>query len=190
MNELIGISRGLTADGRLDQSEAEFLQRWLAANSLATNNPVAATLFKRVNDHLADDALDKDEASELLDTLNRFSGGNFELGEMLRSTSLPFDRPMPKVVFEAQDYCFTGTFAFGTRRDCKAQIERLGGSSGRMTSSTDYLVVGIYATESWAHSSYGRKIETAVDYRSRGGKVKIISEKHWVDAMEEARALN
>ena len=44
---------------------------------------------------------------------------------------------------------------------------------------TDYLVIGSYATDSWAHSSWGRKIEKAVEMTNKGHPVKIISEEHW-----------
>ena len=40
IDELIGIARGLTADGKINQTEIEFLQKWLAANSVISDQPV------------------------------------------------------------------------------------------------------------------------------------------------------
>ena len=37
-----------------------------------------------------------------------------------------------------------------------------------LTRTTRYLVIGVYATGSWAHPSFGRKIEKAVDMRAAG----------------------
>jgi hypothetical protein len=49
-----------------------------------------------------------------------------------------------------------------------------------LTSDTGYLVIGVYATDSWAHSTFGRKIEKAVTLRDRGRRIAIVGEQHWV----------
>ena len=53
------------------------------------------------------------------------------------------------------------------------------GTEGSLTRAADYLAIGIYATDSWAHSSFGRKIEKAVEYREKGAGIAIASEEHW-----------
>lgn len=40
IDELIGLARGLAADGRLNRAEVEFLQKWLAANVEISGQPV------------------------------------------------------------------------------------------------------------------------------------------------------
>ena len=179
INELLGLAKGIVADGMVNQKEAEFLQKWLVANVAVKDNPIIATLFKRINEMLEDNNLDDEEARELLDTLHKFSGGDFELGEMQKATRLHFDDPPPSVDFQGRRFCFTGTFAYGSRSDCRKSVENLGGTEGSLTKATDYLVIGIYATDSWAHSSFGRKIEKAVEYREKGTGIAIISEEHW-----------
>jgi NAD-dependent DNA ligase len=180
INELVGLARGLTADGVVNQAEAEYLQKWLVANVDVRDNPVTANLLQRINEMLADKKLDKNEARELFETLEKFSGGQFELGEILKSSSLPLDTPPPEVIFAGKCFCFTGTFAFGSRTDCETKIEKLRGRVGSLTMSTDYLVIGIYATDCWAHSSFGRKIETALEMKGKGVPIKIIGEQHWI----------
>ena len=54
-----------------------------------------------------------------------------------------------------------------------------GGSSGSLTKATDVLVIGMYATESWKHSSFGTKIIKAVDMREDGVPIAIVCEDHW-----------
>ncbi|MGS1017092.1 hypothetical protein [Allosphingosinicella humi] len=39
IDELIGIARGVVADGTLNQAEVEFLQKWLAANAAVSGHP-------------------------------------------------------------------------------------------------------------------------------------------------------
>jgi len=133
---------------------------------------------------LSDNFLDREEQAELMETLTRFSGADIELGEITKSTSLPLDEPAPIINFPGKRFCFTGTFAFGSRRDCKKAVEERGGLYGNLTMSTDYLVLGSYATDSWAHSAFGRKIEKAIQYRDDGRFIKIVSEHHWLGAIE------
>ena len=180
VNELIGLSHGILADGRVDQAEVEYLQKWLIANKAVGENPVIATLFDRVGFMLKDGVLDDQESVELFDTLKRFAGGEWEIGELVKSTTLPLDEPPPLIAFAGRVFCFTGTFAFGTRKDCESAVEERGGApGGNVTNKTDYLVVGAYATDSWIHSSYGRKIESAAEKRAKTGSPCIIGESHW-----------
>lgn len=188
VTELVGLCRGLIADGAVSDGEAKLLQTWLAANAGVTGNPVVCNLLKRISAMLKDGHLDDDEAVELYETLSKFTGGKLELGEVLKSTELPFDEPLPDLKFVGSRYCFTGTFAFGPRKDCDAAVERLGGIPCSLTLKTNYLVVGQYATESWIQSTYGRKIERAVEMKSEGHLIAIVGEAHWVQYLRSDSA--
>jgi NAD-dependent DNA ligase len=183
VNELIGLAHGIIADGTVNQAEAEYLFKWIAANGALTDNPVVSLLYRRVNQILNDGRLDPEEAADLLETLTRFSAGDFEVGEALKATSLPLCDPAPQLAFYGSNFCFTGTFAFGSRRDCEKAVLERGGTPGSLTQKTSYLIVGAYETDSWAHSSYGRKIEKAVGMRSNGIPISIVAENHWVGEM-------
>ncbi len=184
VNELLGLSHGLLADGKIDQAEAEYLQKWLVANKISNSNPIILNLLHRVNEIPSDGILDDDEAKELFETLQKLSGGDFEIGEFQKSSTLPLSHPPPNLLFDGTKFCFTGTFAFGSRRDCEAAVTNKGASAGSLTAKTDYLVIGIYATDSWAHSSYGRKIEKAVDMQAKGKDIFIVGEEHWVENID------
>jgi NAD-dependent DNA ligase len=186
INELVGLSRGLIADGMINQAEVEYLQKWLAANVGVTGNPMIAALFRRVNEMLVDKRIDPEESRELLETLRKISGGDIELGETLKSTTLPLDEPPPTLFFQNKGFCFTGTFAFGCRKDCETAVEQLGATVGSLTKKTHYLVIGVYATESWVHSSYGRKIEQAVKMRDEGVPICLVGEQYWVNCLKGA----
>jgi NAD-dependent DNA ligase len=179
IDELIGIASGLVADDQINQAEVEFLQKWLAANSIISDQPVIKVLYRRVNQMLADGIVDEDEKAELLDTLNQFSRRDFELGEVLKATSLPLNEPAPVLTFVGKRYCFTGTFNFGCRKDCEQAVVKLGAEAGSLTQKTNILVVGVYATESWKHSSFGNKIMKACEWRDGGFPISIVSEAHW-----------
>ncbi len=180
IDELIGLARGIAADGQINQAEVEFLQKWLVANLPITDHPLIRTLYRRVDDILHDGIVDEDEKAELLDTLNRFSSRDFELGEVLKATSLPLCAPPPALGFAGERYTFTGTFTYGCRKRCEGAVTDRGADAGSLTRNTTVLVIGTYATESWKHSSFGLKILKACDFRTKHRKPFIVSEEHWV----------
>ncbi|BCP55917.1 hypothetical protein K32_45340 [Kaistia sp. 32K] len=180
VDELIGLARGLLADGKINQAEVEFLQKWLANNIDLNDQPLIGTLYQRVNDILADGIADEDEKAELFDTLSRFVGRDFELGEITPSSSLPLCSPAPRLSFSNKRYCFTGTFNYGQRKHCEAAVAERGATASGVSMKTDVLVIGAYATSSWKHSTFGNKILQAAQWRSEGVPISIVSEAHWV----------
>ena len=66
INELLGLSHGLLADGKIDLAEAEYLQKWLAANYISNSNPIISNLLHRVNDMLSDGVFDDEEARRII----------------------------------------------------------------------------------------------------------------------------
>ncbi len=180
IDTLIGISAGLVADGKINQEEATFLMSWLRRNR-SSKNPIILNLLEKVSSMLEDGVLDNEESAELLAILRGLAGGKAEVGEMPKSASLPIDNPMPDISFVGSVFVFTGTFVFGNRKECSAATVDLGGKvKDNVTNDTSYLILGIYVTDSWAHETYGRKIETAIKYRDSGTPLAIISEEHWV----------
>jgi len=182
--ELIGIARGLLADGSLNDSEIQYLRKWLVASEGVTNNPLLVDITNRVEDVLADGIVTPEERSELTKMLDDLCNNDFEIGEALKPGNLPLCAPAPDLYFSGERYCFTGTFSFGQRKDCEQIVKDLGATTGSLTKKTTVLVVGDYATESWAQSSFGRKIEKAVAMRSSGVPIYIVAEKHWRSALD------
>lgn len=182
IDTLIGLSKGITADDSVNQGEAEFLQSWLAQN-IQIDNPVITNLLTRVDEMLEDGFLDKEESAELFSILRSISGEKVALGEVSKSATLPVCSPAPDVIFSGKEFLFTGTCAYGTRKECQAAIQSLGGSNAKgVTRRLDYLVLGAYVTDSWAHESFGRKIEKAMEYRNSGLPLSIVTEEHWLNS--------
>ena len=176
MDTLSGLAKGIVADGVVTQAEAEMLLNWLA-NNRYIGNVVFETLLDRLGAMLSDGLLDNDEQADLLQTLTDFAGDPEGMGELLRSASLPLDDPAPEVVFEGRSFLFTGTSAYGRRKDCQEFVVMRGGTNAKsVTRDLDYLVIGLYVTRSWKHERYGRKIETAMSLRNRSGRPAILSE--------------
>jgi NAD-dependent DNA ligase len=185
ISELMGLAQGVVADDVINQKEVEYIQKWITTNTNSADNPVAARLLDRIEDMLRDGVLDKAESAELLDTLERFSTGDFSPGEIQVATTLPLDDPAPKVLFKGKVFCLSGTFAIGARRDCEQAVGNAGARVASLEEGADYLVIGSYATDSWVHSAFGKDIEKAVALREAGESIAIVSELHWANFLPE-----
>jgi hypothetical protein len=52
-----------------------------------------------------------------------------------------------------------------------------------VTQKTDYLLLGSMASADWKHSSFGRKIEKACEYRAKGLPIAIVAEDYWASRL-------
>lgn len=179
VDELIGLAKGIAADGVLANAELDYLVRWLVVNREITNDPLVSALYTQVQAMLSDGVFTDEERSDLLGILRDFGSHPMEMGESMLSTAIPFSSPLPVLSFDGRRYCFTGTFNFGKRDVCEIAVAELGAVAGSLTKNTDILVVGHYATESWLHSSYGLKIIKAKGMQDKGHHIAIVPELHW-----------
>lgn len=184
ISELIGIVRGLLADGLFVQAEADFLSRWLAEKAHHDYYPFNV-IHQRLEEALMDGVLDDEESRDLSELLLQLcSNENASVDAVVvgrAATSLPLTDPAPPVYFDRRVFVVTGVFDFGGRKQVIAEIERRGGRVSKAVSgATDYLVIGNQGSDDWAHSAFGRKIQEAMELRSQGkGNAAIISEPHW-----------
>lgn len=181
IDEMIGLCKGLIADSDVSQPEAIFLQEWMEANVPCSEDPMVNQIYRRVHEMLIDGILDSKEKAELLSLLRMFTGLESP-GEIVQNmaSTLPLNDPLPEVELEGRSFCLTGKFIYGPRRICEQVIKDRGGIISKgVTLKTDYLAIGILGTTDWIHSTHGRKIEKAMEYRERTGSLAIISEDHW-----------
>lgn len=186
IDELVGICRGLAADGVLNNKEAVFLRDWLNANRDGCNQWPANVLIDRLERVLADGVVDTAEEKELYRLLLDITGGKpNRVTEASLSIRLPFDTPPPVVEIQERSFCFTGKFLLGPRSHCQSEVVTRGGVAvNSVSTKLNYLVIGIVGSRDWIHSSHGRKIQKAVEYRERGMPLAIISEKHFIDSID------
>jgi hypothetical protein len=111
----------------------------------------------------------------------------------LERTDLTFcDNPPPGIVFEGRSFCLTGVFGFenGDRNKCEDVVRARGGVCWQHPSrDLDYLVIGTFVENAWAHRGYGRKIEAALELKQNRAKCKIVSEAHWIMALRNTPEL-
>lgn len=184
IDELIGISRGVIADGTVDESEAIFIGQWIENHREVAEKWPVSILYARITEMLKDGQLTEKERGELLQTLKDITGESSVYQEPNRSTTLPLNKPYPDVTFAGSIFCLTGKFVFGSTLECEETISELGGTVAQTpTAKTNYLVIGEMGSPDWVHTSFGRSIETAIEMQGNGHDIEIISEEHWVDQM-------
>ena len=184
IDELIGLAKGILADGVVLKQEVEYIFTWIESHfdEQGLNEYPVNSIYDRLKEVLKDDKLTTVEAEDIKNLLNLFTGGKpicEQVADM--SSELPLCQPKPDINFDGQVFCFTGAFTIGTRTQCEAIIKSLGGKTSKsVTKKLDYLVIGIIGSGAWIHSSYGRKIEKAVEYRDKGQGIAIISEEYLI----------
>lgn len=188
VDELVGLCKGVIADGMINQQEAEFLLQWLELNREAQDAWPANVLFPRIRSMLQDRKLDDNEEKELLGILIGITGGNAgKLNVHSLSGDLPLDVPAPPVIVRECSFCFTGRFLLGSRSQCQEMVLQRGGLvADTITKELNFLVLGIVGSRDWAHSTFGRKIEKAVEYRTKTQRLAIISEEHFANSLSQS----
>ena len=172
------------ADGVVTLEEAQFLKQWISAKEGMTDRWPSNVLFARLCDYLEDGVLDQDEERDLLGLLMDIAG--IQVGSEKTAVALPLCDPAPPVEFNGKRFVLTGKFASGTRAECTAAVEALGGICASSPSQkTDYLVIGELCSQDWIHENYGRKIESAVELREKGSGISIISERYWAEHLAQ-----
>jgi NAD-dependent DNA ligase len=126
--------------------------------------------------------VDDAEREDLLYFLQKMVGPDHgQHGDVNVATRLPIDEPAPALVFAGSEFVFTGRFIWGTRDACQQAVEQRGGTSGsNITKRTAFLVLGDLGSRDWVHTSFGRKIQKAVEYRDLGVPLAVVDERHWV----------
>lgn len=176
--QLIGLCRGLLADGALVDAEITALHQWITTYDHLLPEWPGRILARRVRAVLGDGLIEDSERAELQQFLERAAGMEGE-ERFDAPTSLPFTIPEPHIEYEQKTFCLTGTFIYGPRRTVEAAIEEWGGQVVSSPSNATYLVVGATVTPAWKFTTHGRKIEEAVSLQERGYPVTIVSEAHW-----------
>ena len=183
--EMIGLVRGVIADGKVTEEEAQHLSEWTRENpEIATRYP-ANLLSRRLERIFMDGRVDGRERKRLGAMLAQLAATPSEFGgDFALATDLPITRPEPEVVFEGQTFVFAGAMAYGPTHACEREVLELGGSHERVVNRrTDYVVIGALAAHDWSQGSFGSRVDEVVQYRSRGVPIAVITEEHWAAAL-------
>lgn len=181
VDELIGICRGLLADGALVPQEVVFLRGWLARQGDMVHEYPLRNIAELLDKAPATGIIDSALEALMLDATAKLVGGEVSAPETSSLASvLPICVPPPNIIYEERRFVATGKFAFGTREAVEGAIASRGGeTASSVNKKTDFLVIGTIGSRDWIHSSFGRKIQQAVELRGQGLPISIVAEEHW-----------
>ncbi len=188
LSEMLGLVKGLLADGVVTEAESALLANWAEQHPDAVEQWPLPALKARLDQVFADGRVDEVERRDLAELLEAIVGGTagIIIGEDA-ATELPVDQPPPALLWNESVFVFTGKFAFGPRAECERETLKLGGlCEANITRRTRYVVIGTFGSRDWVHTSFGRKIEKAVEYRADGVPLAIVGEDHWANAVMAA----
>lgn len=183
--EMVGLVRGVIADGTVSGDEAERLARWTRENPDVAASYPANLLARRLERIFLDGRFDARERTRLKSLLSHLAENPAGLAGGFRpATDLPVTRPAPEVVFEGQTFVFAGEMDYGPTHACEREVAERGGTCERLVNRrTDYVVIGDVAAEDWSQSAFGSLVDEVVHYRARGVPIAVIAEAHWVAAL-------
>ena len=192
MQALLGICTGIAVDDHINDKEIVFLKTWLNENSSVAEYWPGSSIAARIDTILADGIITQEEKEDLLSLLRDITGNNFsETGAAAPDAPAPPIDDDPSIYFRNMLFCFTGRFFYGTRPACERVILNMGGMAvDNVSKKLNYLVIGALIEPSWAHTTYGRKIESAMKHKEAGSEISIVSEQQWTQAVADCARRN
>ena len=200
VRRLHGVLSGIDIDNLIKQNEVEGLKDWLRDYERFSDIWPFSELGSLISKILEDGKIDDAEAELLRTFFNDFNevvvntpqihDHEYELPWLMNDS--PVFNPISsicdkvEVEFKHKCFCFTGPAITGKRKDLHDIVSKLGGlCSDRVCRGLDYLVIGGQSSPAWVYSTYGRKIEKAIKEREDFGKIKIIDENTFIDAVKK-----
>ena len=158
--ELQGMVAGIVADNEIDELELMSLQKWMYKNDYLIGHypydKIKYAIEKVIEDHIVT-IEEKDSLLKLFDDL--FNPVKDAINNL--------------VIFEDREFCLSGEFSHGAKKDVENHIIQNGGIvSSNVRKKTDYVVVGEYGSASYANENYGTKVKKAMEIG-----VTVITEK-------------
>ncbi|OOF22212.1 BRCT domain-containing protein [Salinivibrio sp. IB872] len=181
VNHLLGFLSGISVDEELNDFEIRKLSTLLNGDPELASKWPANAIKNRVDEILADDVIEDRERDDLLNLIKAVSGQSLMDSGLAYGMSADFStKDNADICLSGKSICFTGKFLSGSRSTQQQRAEALGASVKKnVTKTLDILVLGAVASRDWRYSSYGRKIEGALEHRMNGGDIEIINEEIW-----------
>lgn len=186
IEHLLGMVTGMVADGQLHDLEIKLLSTWMTSYPEATTEFPGSVIARKVAEILKDGIITENERAHLLQVLLGLASTDFSVTGSAdpEVASLPIEDDA-NIAFPDAIVCFTGEFLYGTRAACERLVLKLGATCAENVSKkVNVLVIGTKVSLDWAHTSFGRKIQKAMDLRGGGHPIAIISERRWLQLME------
>jgi len=197
MRTLHGFVHGLIVDGKVDDKELEGLRLWMNSRLEYKNNWPFNEIYKFVASVLEDGVITPEENNSIVAFFTNFAEVKAENAEAEKAL---YDRGYlvsEAPILDTIDYIIskdhaieiigsnivvTGQFESAKREIVESRIKDSGGivhNSVKM--DTDYVVIGALSNRCWAYSTYGRKIEKAMEFNQKyNSRIIFLDEKDFM----------
>lgn len=185
VEHLMGLVSGMISDADLNDKEIIMLRTWLTEHPEATTGWPGSVIARKLQEIMSDGLITADERAHLLKTLHSLTGNDFSLtgSSAPEVAGLPIEDAVT-ITLAGSMICLTGEFLFGTRAACERLVLAAGAMcADNVSRKVDILAVGTNVSPDWAHTSFGRKIQRAVELQDQGHPIEIISEKKLLDSL-------
>ena len=199
MRKLHGFIHGIVADGIIKEDELLTLRRWMTVHDSNKDRWPFREIHSLITQVLADGRISRSEHSQMM----KFCGNFIEekADSHLYDDSLYLNRfmesgaPVLKTIdeiidrdaridIEGRNFVFTGQMRCGKRRVIEELLENLGGITRSIVNKkTDYIVIGTLSNRCWAYSTYGRKIEKAMELNFNGAHIVFLDEDELLNVL-------
>ena len=192
--ELHGVVHGITADGKIEESELRGLHEWILEREHLKGLYPYDEIESVIVAILRDGVIDAAEHATLMAFFNEFVSYSLSKRvkraiEVARSGEIPEISKMgicaidPDITFAGKVFVFTGISEKAPRKEIAQRIAEKEGALSENLSTSHYLVVGNEGNPAWAFACYGRKVERAMQLRKEGWNLVIVNEVDFWDAL-------
>ena len=181
VNEFLGLLSGIVSDDVINDKELGYILGWISVHEDVLDNAIVKEVSKKSFD-IPEHPTQQLKKKPTYSLLSKNTGIQFiETGS---TTTHPFDHIADKVErmnHEHARICFTGIFNTGSRKEVEAIATNLGAITRKDPSkSIDYVIIGSQVSPDWKHTSFGRKIQKAIELKEDGHHLIILTEKQWL----------
>lgn len=160
---LVGILKGIAADRKVKDAEAQQLLKWIEKCENALVDQSIDSLIRELQVALKDEIIDAEEEEKLLKVFDRIIN--------------PMEGTDTAVTFTGKKFVLSGDFLFGCKDEVRAVIELRGGIVVKgVSGKVDYVVVGNEGSAMYAHGKYGSKVKKALDLQAKGSTIQVVTE--------------
>lgn len=185
INKFTGILNGIVADDKVDDEELNSLSSWIENNPEIYSEWPIYSIAETIKIILKDGNITNEEKNHLSNCIKDITGVRFNENGVAYGMATDFFNSQEVEIFhENANYCFTGEFLAGTRKDVESIAIKNGATIKKnVVNNLDFLVIGTLASRDWRFSSHGRKIEHAMKLQKDGKSIMIITENSWLKHM-------
>ncbi len=197
MRCLHGFIQGVGINKIINATELGALKNWMIYHESVIDKWPFNELYQLINNILADGIVTKEEQEQFLNFINDFTEKKAQnikdesvFVNKWMATNAPTVETIKSVVnkncnidIKGKTVCITGVMKVKRALVFDIVTERGGIPKKDVTLNLDYLVIGALSNPCWQYTTYGRKIETAMQYNHHGSKINIVSENDFLVAL-------